>query len=334
MYTDSDLEHAVEKGIFKASAVELFREDILKRSNKNFADEEDFKLVSSFNDIFVLIACALLLLSTAWVLNETSEVLSSLVVTATSWALAEFFVLKRKMALPGIALLLTFVGGVFASIFFVFDNHYSNETVFMLAALLSSLGAWLHWRRFKVPITIAAGAAAAVIFVVSLLVSVFPVLKDGVEILMFFGGLVVFYVAMRWDMADVKRVSGKSDVAFWLHLTAAPLIVHPVFFSLGIFDGDQSALSLAFVLILYLVLIVVSLVIDRRAFMVSSLVYVLTALVQLFKIYGLAGDSFAYVGVVIGLSLLLLSGYWNKARAAVVSLLPASIHLKVPSILN
>jgi len=115
---------------------------------------------------------------------------------------------------------------------------------------------------------------------------------------MFVGGLVIFYIAMRWDVADVKRVTGKSDVAFWLHLIAAPLIVHPIFSNLGIFDGNQSTLNLALVLLLYVVLIVVSLIIDRRAFMVSSLVYVLAALTELFKTYGLAGDSFAYVVLV------------------------------------
>ena len=99
MYTDDDLQQAVEKGIFTASAVEQFRQDRLQRRNTHFADEEDFKLVSSFNDIFVLMACALLLLSTGWALQAASPSLAALVVAGLSWILAEFFVLKRKMAL-------------------------------------------------------------------------------------------------------------------------------------------------------------------------------------------------------------------------------------------
>jgi hypothetical protein len=37
--------------------------------NTNQVDEENFKLIGSFNDIFVVIACLLLLFSSGWVLN-------------------------------------------------------------------------------------------------------------------------------------------------------------------------------------------------------------------------------------------------------------------------
>ena len=77
-------------------------------------------------------------------------------------------------------------------------------------------------------------------------------------------------------------------------------------------------------------LTVVSLIIDRRAFMVSSLIYVLVALTELLDTYGLVGDSFAYVGVVIGFSLLLLSGFWHKSRRILTAQLPASWQSRVP----
>jgi hypothetical protein len=328
MYSDDDLQQAVDKGIFSTDAVAQFREFIAQGKHRPSADEEDFRLVTSFNDIFVVIACLLLLLSAGWVVQSLSAVLATSVVAGLSWLLAEFFVLKRKMALPAIVLLVSFVGNVFAAV--VLSFGIPDEKAFMLAGLVATAAAWLHWRRFHVPITVAAGAATAVPFVMASIVSVFPELKAYLNSLMFVGGIAVFLLAMRWDMADLKRISGRSDVAFWLHLTAAPLIVHPVFSNLGIFDGQQSALDLGIVLLLYLVLTVISLVIDRRAFMVSSLIYVLAALTQLLEIYGLAGDSFAYVGVVIGFSLLLLSGFWHKARRALVQSLPAGIQQQVP----
>lgn len=330
MYTDDDLQQAVDRGIFTASAVKQFRHDALQRRNTHFADEEDFKLVSSFNDIFVLMACALLLLSTGWVLQAISAPLAALVVAVLSWGLAEFFVLKRKMALPGIFLLVSFVGGVFAAM--VLALGLPSENGFMLAGSIAAIAAWGHWKRFRVPITVAAGTASAVVFIVALLVSLFPSLKSYLSWLMFGGGLVVFIVAMRWDAADLKRVTGKSDVAFWLHLTSAPLIVHPIFSTLGIFDGQHSSPTLAFIMGLYVLLTLVSLVIDRRAFMVSALIYVLVALTKLLDTYGLAGDSFAYVCVFIGFSLLLLSGFWHKVRAQLVKCLPASWQAKVPVI--
>ena len=330
MYTDDDLQQAVDNGIFSQSAVEQFRAHIHQRNNTHFADEENIKLITSFNDIFVVIACSLLLLSAGWVIQGFSAGLATLVVAALSWGLAAFFVLRRKMALPAIFLLMTFVGSVFASVSLFLLPDLRLEQVFMLAGFIGSIAAWLHWRRFKVPITVAAGVGTAVVFVVASMVSLFPAVRAYLMTLMFAGGMLVFLLAMRWDMADLKRVTGKSDVAFWLHLTAAPLIVHPVFSSLGIFEGNQSTLDLGLVLALYVVLTLVSLVIDRRAFMVSSLIYVLAALSELLDTYGLAGDSFAYVGVVIGFSLLLLSGFWHKARRVLVEALPQKLQARVP----
>jgi len=328
MYTDEDLERAVDKGIFTATSVETFRTYILNRNNTHVADEENFRLIASFNDIFVVIACALLLLSSGWVTHNFHPALATIVVSILAWGLAEFFVLKRKMALPAIALLIAFVGGVYASVVLMFEAPSENSL--MLAALVASTGAWFHWKRFKVPITVAAGAVTVVVFFVSLLLSVSPVFKDYLMYLMFLGGVAIFFIAMRWDAADLKRVTGKSDVAFWLHLTSAPLIVHPIFSNLGVLEGNESLASLAAIIVLYILLTFTSVVIDRRAFMVSSLVYVLVALTKLLNTYGLAGDSFAYVGVFIGFSLLLLSGFWHKARRQLVAYLPQPVKERVP----
>ncbi|MCX4192521.1 hypothetical protein [Methylophaga sp. OBS1] len=330
MYTDDDLEQAVEKGIFSRPSVAQFRDFIAERDNTHAADEEDFRLITSFNDIFVVIACLLLLLSAGWVIQGTSAALSAAVVAALSWGLAEFFVRKRKMALPAIVLLVTFVANVFTAIVLLFG--FPDEKAFMLAGLGATIAAWLHWTRFHVPITVAAGAAAAVAFVLAGLIYMLPALRDHLNSLMFVGGIAIFLLAMVWDAKDPKRISGRSDVAFWLHLTAAPLIVHPIFSNLGIFEGNQTPLDLGIVLLLYLVLTVISLVIDRRAFMVSSLIYVLAALTQLLDTYGLAGDSFAYVGVVIGMSLLLLSGFWHRARRVLVQALPDGWQRRLPEV--
>jgi hypothetical protein len=47
---------------------------------------------------------------------------------------------------------------------------------------------------------------------------------------------------MFWDYADIHRVTYESDVAFWLHLASAPLIIHPIFGMLGVLDGGESTL--------------------------------------------------------------------------------------------
>jgi hypothetical protein len=40
-------------------------------------------------------------------------------------------------------------------------------------------------------------------------------------------GIGTFLFAMWWDSSDRARLTRRADVAFWLHLLAAPMIVHP-----------------------------------------------------------------------------------------------------------
>ncbi len=330
MYTDEDLDNAVKSGIFTEKSVSLFRAHVSGQKNTHIADEENFRLIAGFNDIFVVIACALLLLSSGWVAYNLHPALSGVVISVISWVLAEFFVLKRKMALPAIALLITFAGGVFTAVLVMFDQPSANTVA--LAASLASVAVWFHWKRFKVPITVAAGAAAVITVAVSTLISLFPALEEQLTSLMFIAGISVFLIAMRWDTGDLTRTTRRSDVAFWLHLTAAPLIVHPVFSNLGVLEGNENPSRLIAIIILYILLTLISVVIDRRAFMVSSLVYVLVALTQLLKTYGLSSDSFAYVGVFVGFSLLLLSGFWHTTRSKIMAYLPGSILKRVPPV--
>src|SRR3546814_12902941 len=80
----------------------------------------------------------------------------------------------------------------------------------------------------------------------------------------------VFARAMRVDMSDPTRETRRSDIAFWLHLPAAPLIAHPVFQLLGVLDADVGSGTAIVVVALYLVFAFVALAVDRRALLVSS----------------------------------------------------------------
>ncbi|MBU2871821.1 hypothetical protein [Colwellia sp. E2M01] len=332
MYSDEDLKQAVKNGIFTASSVDEFKASVLALKNQKNIDEEDFKLVGGFNDIFVLIACFLLLFSSIFVLKPINEMFGLLSFIALSWGLSEFFVLKRKMSLPAILLLASFVGGVFilAGSFF----PQMSQTSLIASAAASTIAAYLHWLRFKVPITVAAGTVAAVALIISTTLNIFPSTQQWLLVILFLCGVVAFLLAMYWDCADTKRVTRKSDVAFWLHLAAAPLIIHPVFSSLGVLAGNESLFNMTLVIILYILMTVISLVIDRRAFMVSSLVYVIYALTSLVNTYGGIGYGFALTGVLMGAVLLLLSAFWQVTRQKIVQLLPSSVRRYVPPIFN
>lgn len=327
MYTDEDLNHAVEAGIFSPEAAARFRDHVQTHRNTVRQDEENFRLVTGFNDIFVVLACTLLLASSAW-LSGGEGFIAPLTTAALSWPLAEFFVRKRKMALPAIFLLVTFVGGVFATAYLMTEGH-ALEDQLMIASGLTLIAAYLHWLRFAVPITVAAGAGAAAALIAAV---VGPRLEwgDGLLYLILALGVALFAFAMYWDAKDRNRITRNTDIAFWLHLLSAPLIVHPVFALLGILDGRQDPAGLALVIALYLGLTFISLVVDRRAFMVSALIYVLYALNELLESAGMQDQGFAFAGLLISGSLLMLSGFWRKSRSVVLRMVPELVRRRVP----
>jgi hypothetical protein len=155
-------------------------------------------------------------------------------------------------------------------------------------------------------------------------------MRDAMEAGALVLGIGVFLFAMHWDSSDPRRETRRSDVAFWLHLLAAPLIVHPIFSLLGLTSGAASPLDAAAVILVYVVLGLVALAIDRRALLVSALAYVLYALNSLFRTYGDVELSVALTALIIGSALLLLSAFWTNARRAVVKPLPEGLQTRLP----
>ncbi|MEP7704158.1 hypothetical protein [Paraglaciecola sp. 25GB23A] len=334
MYTDDDLTHAVEQGIFTDNSIQQFRHYMAQSKNTNLVDEENFRLISGFNDIFVMIASGLLLVSVAWLGTTIEPWLGAVACSAVSWGLAEFFVRQRRMALPAIGLLLTFLGGIFALpiLFNDFAQQNVSESSIVISGILTALAARLHWLRFKVPITVAVGTGASVAGVVAIIVSVLPAAVNILLPLVFIGGLVTFFIAMIWDSGDRKRQTRRSDVAFWLHLVAAPMIVHPIFTALGILGAVESVVSSLIVIGLYLILAFISIAVDRRAIMVSALIYVVYAFSSLLDNYGMVSYSFAITGLCIGATLLILSAFWQNSRKNVLKLIPEMLLLRLPEL--
>ena len=140
------------------------------------------------------------------------------------------------MALPSIVLLVVFVvssAGVshslFApasSLFSFFDYGNLPGLPYGLAAVAASV---LHWLRYHVPITIAAFAAGLAVTAVAIVEKFNNGFVFEHPPLVFIPiGLAIFAVAMKFDMSDHNRTTQRTDIAFWLHLLAAPLIVHSI----------------------------------------------------------------------------------------------------------
>jgi len=335
---ESDLDAAVAAGVIDAAT----RDRLLAfaRDRRNTPDEENFRLITGFNDIFVSIACCLVFLA-IFVLGFEIAPGAALApvaafTAATSWAMAEYFTRQRRMALPSILLLLVFViacggFGVSLSVKGPFESFSANlAMIFSVGGACAVVGAVAHWCRFHVPITIAAGTAAAccgVAIAIPTLLAAPVLFVPLVGVL----GLLVFAEAMWFDMSDRNRATRRSDVAFWLHLLAAPMIVHPLLSPSGLLGkGNPTAFDGAITLAVFAVLTLTAVTIDRRALMVSALTYVIVALNTVFRSEIGAGGTFGLTALVIGVFLVLLSAAWGSVRSRIVSWLPRPVALRVP----
>ena len=348
MYSDSDLDAAASAGAITPEAAEAFRRYVAQSRQTQAADEEHFRLLTGFNDIFVSIAIALILIAVIWIGRATSPTLAAAGIVFTSWGLAEFFTRRRRMALPSILLLLAYT---FASWLCAFNLlcrlvYHGDEAVpwaiellhmarwpTVAATAVTTAMVYAHWRRFMVPITIAAGVAALLTTVLLAIFMMVPALRQDEMVLLLIAGWCVFGIAMHWDASDVARRTRRSDVAFWLHLMAAPMVVHPAFALLGLLGGGAIGPGRAVaVIFIYLALGLLALAIDRRALLVSALAYVLTAMSTLFKAAGSAGFSFALTALIIGSLLLVLSAFWHTARRPVMAALPPGLRARLPAV--
>lgn len=352
MYSEQDLENAVAAGAMTPAAAAALRAHVEASRAAPAVDEENFRLLSGFNDIFVTIAAGILLFAVAWIGYTIPPHLDGkgptpfmgAFVAVTAWLLAEYFTRQRRMALPSIILLLAFSGGIFMTAMVVGgliigeqqfgDNVAPIAWLSAFSAGVAGIATWLHWRRFMVPITVAAGAATVAGTVIALVLAAVGGERPSESLVMgliLAAGLGVFALAMRWDGSDRTRQTRRSDVAFWLHLLAAPMIAHPIFHMLGITNGQEISLAAGFlVLAIYIGFGFVALAIDRRALLVSALAYVLYALTQLFRQFGAVELNVALTAFVIGSALLLLSAFWAQARRMIVEQLPADLRERLP----
>jgi MFS family permease len=362
MYSEDEIESAVASGKLSREAADALRAHAEEVRTTPNADEEQIRLVTSFNDIFVSIAAVLVLVAAGWIGMSIGRMLTGgIAVAAAAWGLAEFFTRRRHMALPSIILLFAFLWGVNAAVssFFVtygaggllagvnlftpaanpdLMRHVMINGAVVYAAVLAA--AWFHWQRFAVPITVAACVANVAGLLATLVFAIFPHAGQWMLVFVFLLGLAVFAFAMWWDMQDRNRTTRKSDVAFWLHLLASPMIIHPVFWMLGInfavlggqaSDGNITLLAII-AIVMYVMFGFIALVIDRRAFLVSALVYVLIAIIFLFGRVGIKGVGFAVAALVIGSGLLMLSAFWQGLRARLLPMLPLDWQQRLPAI--
>ena len=345
MISERTLALAVERGLLTHEQSAALRS--LEAGSDPLApspDDEQLRFITGFADIFVTIGIGLFLGGLVFFLADQTPTLRAGLVAAASWGLAEFFTRRRRMALPSIALLLTFAAGAWLAAFLSMGQPQSLEsfggTLFFgdrtqLVSLIGAnmaalLGAALHYWRFRVPITVAAGGAALTASILGLLAYAAPDWVWSVQRpLIFACGIGFFALAMWFDRQDLKRRTRLSDIAFWLHMVAAPLIVHSLagYFARSLMLNLNAALL---ILAIFIVLGLVAVLIDRRALLVSGLTYLAIAFSSVIRETALSSAILPLTVLGLGAFILLISAAWQALRRLVLAPMPPRLAAWVP----
>lgn len=339
--SETDLRAAVANSIIsEAQAASL---QALVHARHGFRSElsredEPFEFFRGFSEIFITVGLVLLFTGMMLLASEIENVTAvSVFAAALSAGMAHYFTLRRRMIMPSMFLTLTFSTALFGLLAgLLFDPIQQSETMLLVMSLIG-LGVMIGWYRiFHLPFAafVTGLWGLAVAFAIAALIEpsangmLLAAMNDpfnlntasafSIATLVF--GFVAFGFGMWFDMRDPHRVGRHSAVAFWLHLLAAPAIVHTIATSL--FYNDHYILT---AIALFLVSIL-ALVVDRRSFLTAGIAYMGILLYMVFNGGDANGaDSFSAAIttlLVLGAFITILGTWWGPIRAGLMRRLP------------
>ena len=367
MLEDADLDAAVAEGIVSPAQATALREIAARRTRERAiaqGHEERFRFMSGFNDFFFSVGVVLFIGGLVTFVGRTAPGLA--LTAAITWALAEYLVGRLRLVLPGIILascfaLLTYAAvgdfwfsgppppgrvsgpigigagrptsGILGSLWAIRGGQFG----FAVKMLCAGIAAGLFFLRFRLPfalLLLAGGLVGAVLGAASLYL---PDLSHWAEALIVLTcGLAVFVAAMAFDTSDRERLTRRADSAFWLHLLAAPLIMHSLVSLVTNRLVAMNVSNAATIVLIIAVLALAAIAIDRRALLVSGLSYL--GIVIAYAVSGAAGAPRSD-GVVVAATLVILGAFvlalgvgWMPLRRRVMSLLSPIVADRLPPV--
>ena len=320
MISKSLLHKAVEQNILTTDQVEPLYQFIHQQDSGDIIanPEEPLRFIRSFGDVFITIGIILLVLA----INMAELTGYAYFIPVAGFVLiSEWLVRVRKLALPGIAILMAILYFINKAIEF---NH-QEATTFGLAIL--SLTSLVYYLRYKMPFSLlplTMGLVAIVIIQLGWNVMENPAIFAVM-------GFIIFMVAMAFDMLDTKRVSHLSDTAFWLHLLAAPLMVHGLMFSTlsSNIQWIQSIDAEFIIISFFMMFFLLALLVDRRSMLVSTQIYMIYAVTQLLQNQiNNTQNVLMLVLMALGLFVLFFGTYWYLTRRFIYSFLSKTVIAK------
>jgi len=264
--------------------------------------------------------------------------------------LGEFFARRRRLFLPAIAIVCSFTlfSGMAVALLYAgavvgqgFEESGLNMSRMpqelrigiLVATVCAFVAPFVFYLRFRLPFSLGlAGFGLAVFIIVAALVANFELTQQFISPLLLGLGVLLFLAGVWFDARDPQRATRFSDNGFWLHFAAAPLILRGAFGLIGSIFGAPDGLSssmafndgsatahAALTLAVVALLGVISLLINRRVLIVSTLITTGIALSILMDAVGLgAGALAASVLIVLGAFVLILGASWHTARRALL----------------
>lgn len=356
MLRSEDISEAVEAQIITAEQARGLEQIAAARQRaraRGLGRDEHFRLLGGFNDFFIALGVFFLGVAflaypvtlmrgggvAATVLKEPQHNAVAIygMGILVFWGLAEYLTGRLKLVAPSIVIVvfLAFFAGVGADLAM---GGIGKTGLF--ASILPVAIVGLHYARFRLPFSLFLLALTAVWLVVALFVVgasriglTQSEVMAAVKWVVLGCGVGVFCWAMAFDVSDTDRLSRRAACGFWLHLLAAPLIVHPLAGPLMNFQLVQtsiaqgpvvSASTVPLVLALVALLSAVALIVDRRALLVAGLGYLVSAMVYaISKWSGVSGGSALLPTLMfVGVLMITLGVGWRPIRAALMAALP------------
>ncbi len=301
---------AAEKGIISKEQVNVLLDFINAEqtiTESRSSTGEQLKFMRSFGDIFIALGVLLLAITS----NQLALTFTyQLITISVFFIISEWLVGHKRLVLPGIVLLLSIL-------FFV--NQVADQSLpeyNYLDEILTILTSLLFYLRYKMPFSLYPVAVGSIFLVIG--VSGVDAIEQPYIFVVL--GLITFCVAMWYDSRDTRRITSLSDNAFWLHLLAAPLIVHGVMVSLLISEHNNLQDNSLYILLLCIVFFFIALFVDRRAILVSSFAYASYSVFKLAYQQFMQIDNLSlFILMGIGLFIIVFGTYWYRIRKWVFS---------------
>lgn len=332
-----------ERGVAVVGGGVAETQPAMEAEGQAWSDTETPRFVRGFHDVLITIG-VVVALGGLWGLAALYAVLPAIIV------LSEILVRRQRLALPAVSLTIALFcwTSLLMSHFFppwTPSSSFGAGVTHFVAGFPILLGA--YYARYRVPLSLALSIMSALAVVLTLLLRfvqwrsgnpVFFVDHPAVLVAVsFVCALVLFAMALYFDLGDRLRRTTRSDIAFWLHLGAAPALLYSTVSLLSFGEGGSvfvvgNMSSRAPVVVATVAaLMLIGLVIDRRAFVTSGLLSLGVAIFGVFRQGSATVDSYIFTTlIVVGAIVLIIGTGWMPLRRLVLRALPPAIANRLP----